>query len=214
MFVLSLMENVVRIKPHQMSQNIEEVVTRRLNELFSNRVVPGVGLCIFLHDVLELGDGYILPGDGSVHIRVKFRFIVFRPFVDEVIEAKVLSSNKSGLTLSIKFFEDIFIPAHRLPQTSVFEEEEQIWYWEYPSDDDQPPAKLYMDPGKIVKFRVLENVFRDVDPNTSQEETKKEKSFEIIGSLAELGLGCVAWWKNDEEDGFVECEEQGAESIQ
>lgn len=28
--------------------------------------------------------------------------------------------------LSVIFFEDIFIPAHRLPQPSVFEEEEQV----------------------------------------------------------------------------------------
>ncbi|VDD97319.1 unnamed protein product [Enterobius vermicularis] len=244
MFVLVLMEDVVRIKPHQMGQDVEEVVTARLNELLSNKVIPGVGLCIFLHDILELGDGYILPGDGSSHVRVKFRFIVFRPFVDEIIEAKVLSSNKNGLTLTIKFFEEIFIPAHRLPQTSVFEEEEQaslfiglthpfrnytlpltrsfalealafrgsVWYWEYVSDDDQPPAKLYMDPGKVVKFRVVENLDpMDVDPSAAQEENKKEKSFEIIGSMAELGLGCVAWWTSD-EDACAEAEDEGEAS--
>lgn len=36
----------------------------------------------------------------------------------------------------------------------------QVWYWEYPSEEGQPPAKLYMDPGKAVRFRVVENIFK------------------------------------------------------
>ncbi|VDM79771.1 unnamed protein product [Strongylus vulgaris] len=84
---------------------------------------------------MEVGVLYILPGEGSGHTRVKFRLVVFRPHVDEVIQARVVSSNSHGLTLS-------------------------VWYWEYPSEDGQPPAKLYMDPGKTVRFRVVENIFR------------------------------------------------------
>ncbi|KAK6049189.1 RNA polymerase III subunit Rpc25, partial [Cooperia oncophora] len=89
-----------------------------------------------------------------------FRLVVFRPHVDEVIQARVVSSNSLGLTLSTEFFEDITIPAERLPEPHVFEQSEQIWYWEYPSEDGEPPAKLYMDPGKTVRFRVVENIFR------------------------------------------------------
>lgn len=61
-----------------------------------------------------------------VNSEFQFRFVVFRPFIDEVIEAKVLSSNAEGLIVSLIFFEDIFVPAHRLPQPSVFEQEEQV----------------------------------------------------------------------------------------
>ncbi|MFH4977911.1 hypothetical protein AB6A40_004620 [Gnathostoma spinigerum] len=212
MFVLALIEDTVRIKPFEFGSPLEEVIKRRLNERLANKVVPDLGLCIVIHDLVEVGDSYVLPGDGSTHTHIKFRYIVFRPFVDEIIEAKVLSSSKEGLTLSVGFFEDIFIPSHRLPETSVYEEEEQVWYWEYPSEDGEPPAKLYMDPGKVVRFRVVENVFKDVDPDASnQDETKKECSYRITGSMMETGLGCVAWWTPPDENGEDDNEGEGEE---
>ncbi|CAG9540757.1 unnamed protein product [Cercopithifilaria johnstoni] len=210
MFVLALLEDTVQIKPHQFGEPFEPMLMKRLDEQFANKIVPGLGLCIIIYDLVDVGVSYILPGDGSTHTKVKFRSVVFRPFIDEVIEAKVLSSNTEGLMLSVIFFEDIFIPAHRLPQPSVFEEEEQIWYWEYQSEDGQS-AKLYMDPGKTVRFRVIENIFKDVDPDSSQDELKREKSYQIIGSMAETGLGCILWWapskedaKNDEDEGQMD----------
>ncbi|VDK80415.1 unnamed protein product [Litomosoides sigmodontis] len=206
MFVLALLEDTVRIKPHQFGEAFEPMLMKRLNEQFANKIVPGLGLCIIIYDLVNVGVSYILPGDGSTHTKVKFRFVVFRPFIDEVIEAKVLSSNAEGLMLSVIFFEDIFIPAHRLPQPSVFEEEEQIWYWEYKSEDEQS-AKLYMDPGKTVRFRVIENIFKDIDPDSSQDELKREKSYQIIGSMAETGLGCVLWWTPNEESAKNEDED-------
>uniref|UniRef100_A0A915BSW7 BUB1 N-terminal domain-containing protein n=1 Tax=Parascaris univalens TaxID=6257 RepID=A0A915BSW7_PARUN len=207
MFVLALMEDTVRIKPHNFGSPFEEVLMKQLNARLTNKIVPGLGLCLFVYDLVEVGVSYILPGDGSTHTRVKFRFVVFRPFVDEIIEGNILSCNNAGLTISLTFFEDIFIPSHRLPQPSIYEEEEQVWYWEYPSEEGQPPAKLYMDPGKAVRFRVVENIFKDVDPDVGEDEKKKEKSYEIIGSMSETGLGCVVWWAPTEETAEDEDEE-------
>ncbi|VDN20029.1 unnamed protein product [Gongylonema pulchrum] len=161
--------------------------------MFVNRIVPGLGLCVIIYDLVEIGDSFVLPGDGSSHTKVKFRFVVFRPFIGEVIQAKVSSSSIEGLELSVAFFEDIFIPADRLPQPAVFEQLEQVWYWEV-QPEEGPPAKLYMDPGKVVRFRVIENIFKDVDPETARDEYSREKSYRIIGTLGETGLGCLPWW--------------------
>ena len=56
----------------------------------------------------------------------QFRMVVLRPFVGEVIEARVVGSSRLGLTLSIEFFADIFVPADRLPDPHVYEEAEQV----------------------------------------------------------------------------------------
>lgn len=98
--------------------------------------------------------------------------VVFRPFVGEIIEARVKASSAKGLTLCMNFFDDIFIPAEKLPEPHRLETPEnvsyaivfpfplfQIWYWEY-DDGEGGIAKLYMDPGKVVRFRVVENVFK------------------------------------------------------
>ncbi|KJH51458.1 RNA polymerase Rpb7 protein [Dictyocaulus viviparus] len=204
MFVLALLEDTIVIKPHELGIELGSVLRRRINQRLSNRIVPQLGLCICVYDLLEVGVTYILPGEGSGHTRVKFRLVVFRPFVDEVIQARVASSSSEGLKLSVEFFEDITIPADRLPEPHIFEQSEKVWYWEYPSDDGEPPARLYMDPGKIVRFRVVENIFRDVKPNPTSDDVQNEKSYEIIGTMAETGLGCVAWWSSSTGDDIAD----------
>jgi hypothetical protein len=74
------------------------------------------------------------------------------------------------------------------------DEADQIWYWEYPSDDGEEPAKLYMDPGKqvryvsgvlllefdsICRFRVVEEQFADTRPVGEQQQPGKEGSDQV-----------------------------------
>ncbi|CAI5451778.1 unnamed protein product [Caenorhabditis angaria] len=209
MYVISLLRDTVAIKPHELGKDQLAVVRRRLNQRLANKVVPDLGLCICVYDITEIGDSYILPGEGDCRASVSFRMIVFRPFTEEVIEAKVIASSRQGLTLSLEFFEDIFVPAQKLPEPHVFEDDGQVWYWEYEQEDGEPPAKLYMDPGKIVRFKVIDVVFKDLKPDLTLEEMKNEKSMEITGTMAGTGLGCVGWWTTeDDEEEEEEVEEQ------
>ena len=82
------------------------------------QVVHNVGLCIVLHDLTYVGDSYIFPGDGASHTKgmythrstltlwkeilnllyiVRFRFVVFRPFINEVIVGRIRSSSADGV---------------------------------------------------------------------------------------------------------------------
>lgn len=56
-----------------------------------------MGLCITLFDIQRLEDSYIFPGDGAAHTKVEFRFVVFRPFIDEIIIGKIRSCTKDGV---------------------------------------------------------------------------------------------------------------------
>lgn len=61
------------------------------------QVVLNVGLCIALFDITEIGHSYIFPGDGSSHTEVKFRYIVFRPIIEEIIIGKIRSCSREGV---------------------------------------------------------------------------------------------------------------------
>lgn len=68
------------------------------------QVVKDVGLCIGLFDILEFGNSYIFPGDGAAHTKVEFRFVIFRPFIEEVILGKIKGCNKEGVQGSLLSF--------------------------------------------------------------------------------------------------------------
>ncbi|XP_076460245.1 DNA-directed RNA polymerase III subunit RPC8-like isoform X2 [Babylonia areolata] len=164
-------------------------------------VVHNVGLCIALWDIEKYEKTFIYPGDGATHTVVHFRFVVFRPFVDEILTGKVKSSTKEGIHVSMGFFDDIFIPAEALIFPSKFNEKEQLWAWEYQTDDAK--HDLIIDIGEEVRFRVMEEKFVDMSPtgpdgveSTDSDTDAKKSPYTIIGFMADPGLGMLSWWNN------------------
>uniref|UniRef100_A0A914UHT1 RNA polymerase III subunit Rpc25 domain-containing protein n=1 Tax=Plectus sambesii TaxID=2011161 RepID=A0A914UHT1_9BILA len=195
MFVLAQMTDTVRVAPHEFGSDFQTAL---------EKVVLNVGLCICFYDFIEIADSYLLPGDGASHTNVVFRFVVFRPFVDEILTGKIQACTRQSITLSVGFFDNIIVPADKLPTVSRFDDKEQVWYWEYASDDGEAPAKLYMDPGKEVRFRVVEEQFCETQPTTadqtpieqqqSGEGADRKSPYTIIVSMSESGLGDLQWW--------------------
>ena len=78
------------------------------------QVYKDVGLCIVLHDITKIEESYILPGDGASHTKVTFRFIVFRPWIEEILIGKVRSSSSEGVHGNnlIQLFNSVFHFTH------------------------------------------------------------------------------------------------------
>jgi len=182
--------------------------------------VFNVGLCLLLYDILKIEDSFIFPGDGSSHTKVSFRFVVFRPFIDEVILGVVKSSNSDGIFASVDFFDEIFVPGNLLQSPSKFDEKEQLWYWEYENEDGKHP--LYIELGETIRFRVIGESFVDTSPTGPKDASvieaanpmhqhklqqqqqqqlvetasKEEKRipYSLTASVSEPGLGLLSWW--------------------
>jgi len=221
MFVLVEMRDVVQIEPWNFARDMKDCLEFGLNKKFANKVVHQVGLCIVLFDITEISDSYILPGDGSSHTPVKFRFVVFRPFIDEVLIGKVKSCSRDGVHVSMGFFDDILVPAEYLQQQSVFNETEQLWIWKYETEDGT--HDLFVDINEEIRFRVIDEEFNDLTPsgpkkaaappvmlgakvaevvqqptvsteNIGQDPTAKTTPYSVTASISESGLGLLTWW--------------------
>ncbi|KAK0422016.1 hypothetical protein QR680_007314 [Steinernema hermaphroditum] len=203
MFILSTIKDTIQSKPHQFQGDYEERLTTAINNRYANKVIPNVGLAMNLYDFVDIGEAHILPGDGCTYTQVTFRLVVFRPFIGQVLEGVVLSSSKEGVYITLDFFDDIKVPPSRLPQNSRFDQNEQSWYWAYQPSPEDEETRLFMDPGKRVRFRVVKEVFNDVQPG---EEDSSKKSYELEASMAENGLGCMLWWVTSDVE--VEDEEE------
>lgn len=144
MFVLAVVEDKLKIVPEQFSRDSVEILTELIETNFVTKVLPDVGLCVSFYDFLDLGDPYIYPSEGSAHHLVRFRMVVFRPFVGEILTGKIVSCNKDGLKVSMGFFDDVFIPSSCLQKPSVYNESDGCWVWKYEENE------LPMDIGEEV----------------------------------------------------------------
>ena len=185
---------------------MQEQLTDEINRKLANRVLLNVGLCLSLYDILEVGESFLHPGDGSCHTKVKFRMLVFRPDAEEVIVGKIKSCSKEGVHVSLEFFDDILIPADSLQHPSRYDEVERVWIWEYPLEDGEH-HDMFMDPGNQIRLRIVSETFTDhgparsapnIDPDPSKEQEPRQASYSLKASINEYGLGLLHWWDNNQ----------------
>ncbi|KNZ59706.1 hypothetical protein VP01_1679g9 [Puccinia sorghi] len=183
--------DTVRVQAWDFGRDRARVITAEINRKYSNKVLPEVGLCIALFDLLDVSEGKVLYGDGCLYHRAEFTLVVFRPFIGEHIVGTVKSSSPSGVRVSLKFFDDIHIPFRALQKPSAYQEREReltgkgkrsdpslqefFWVSEY-SDPDMAssmPAdllscsedqRLYMQKGQPIRVRIEQEHFLDVGP--------------------------------------------------
>ncbi|KAJ6656355.1 hypothetical protein lerEdw1_003858 [Lerista edwardsae] len=210
MFVLVEMTDTVRIPPWQFERKLNDAITEELNKKLANKVVYNVGLCICLYDITKLEDSYIFPGDGASHTKerkkcnfmcyvvmihaflsplVHFRYVVFHPFPDEILVGVIKGCSLEGVRVSLGFFDDILIPPESLQQPSKFDEAEQVWVWEY--ETEEGAHDLYMDTGEEIRFRVSDEIFIDTSPTgpSSAEPSTSGAGDEVQKKEAPLHAG-------------------------
>ncbi|CAF4908933.1 unnamed protein product [Pieris macdunnoughi] len=209
MFVLCEMKDVIRVTPDHFHQSLTESISTLLNRKLANKVVLKIGLCIALFDITDIGHSFIFPGDGSSHTEVKFRYIVFRPIVEEILIGKIRSCSREGVHVTMGFFDDILIPVNALQHPSRFDETDQAWVWEYPKEDGEK-HDLFMDSGESIRFRVTSEAFEEILPSGppgSECTTQTVAPYRLIGGINEPGLGLLTWWEAPEQDDAEEDEE-------
>ncbi|KAI9197086.1 RNA polymerase III subunit Rpc25-domain-containing protein [Polychytrium aggregatum] len=205
MFVLSILKDNIRIHPKDLRKPRAEAITDEINKKYSNKVLHNVGLCIRLFDLLEVGDGVVFAcQDGAYTSAVKFRMIVFRPFIGEIIDGKVANSSPEGIKVSLEFFDDIIVPPFLLPETSHFDKAEGHWVWNYegnemPIEKDEPirirvEREIFVDAGPVKEAK------RDEASRPDDDEANRTAPYTLACSIRDFGLGLLSWWPDDEED--------------
>lgn len=77
MFILSEIEDTVKIVPNDFKKEDSGAITDVLNEKYANKVVQEVGLCICVHDILHTSEGFILYGDGCSYVKGTIMHMVY-----------------------------------------------------------------------------------------------------------------------------------------
>lgn len=186
--MLTELQDTLRVPPESLSRPLQDAITQELALLYFDKVLKDLGLCVTLYDISNVAGGSVFPGDGAPHFTVDFRLVMFRPFVGEVLIAKLKRCDEAGLYLSLGgFFEDIHIPEHLLHDPSKFDEEEKLWVWNYKDTD------LFMDIDEDVRFRVVQVKYPPI-PIEQERDARPFAPMIITGDINADGLGLVSWW--------------------
>lgn len=100
MFMLTQLEDSIRVEPGQLGMPTAIALEEQIKNLYFDKVIKNVGLVVSFYDFVSISGGDVHNGDGGVHFIVQFNLVIFRPFEGEVLLGRILKSNEYVQTLT------------------------------------------------------------------------------------------------------------------
>lgn len=96
MYLIVTREEVVRIPPEQLTENVDEVVEMLTQQNFEGKIGRNGGLTVLTTNIERLGEGRIVHGDGAVYQGVKYDALIFIPELQEIVHGTVCEMLRFG----------------------------------------------------------------------------------------------------------------------
>jgi DNA-directed RNA polymerase subunit E' len=101
MFYLSEIEDYIRVEPRYFGLPTLESVELQLKESYVDKMTKDMGYVISVVNVDEVGEGIIIPGDGAAYYKSKFKILVWRPDLHELVYGTVKEITNFGAFMQI-----------------------------------------------------------------------------------------------------------------
>lgn len=93
--------DTVRVPPHLLGGDMKEVAWYLLQEKLEGRIDKKLGMIVSIIDIVEIGDGRILSGDGAVYYDATFNALAFRPIMQEIVEGDIVEILEFGAFIEV-----------------------------------------------------------------------------------------------------------------
>lgn len=101
MFYVVDVEDYIRVEPKLFGLITSDAVAKQLQEIYTNYHDKEIGEVIGVISVLEVGKGIIIPGDGAAYYNSKFKLIVWKPELQELVYAIVDEITNFGAFMNL-----------------------------------------------------------------------------------------------------------------
>ena len=101
MYLVSKIEDTVRIPPSRFEDPLNDVAVEILNESYVGKIDKKLGLMVTVKEIEELGTGKVIMGDGAAYHDVLFTALFFKPELHEIVEGEVIEITEFGAFIRI-----------------------------------------------------------------------------------------------------------------
>ncbi len=101
MYLKTRLVDTVRIDPEQLGMPIMAAVGRALRDKLEGQIDKKLGALVAILDVVDVGDGRILCGDGGVYYEATFDALMYKPVMQEVTEGVVVEVVEFGVFIGV-----------------------------------------------------------------------------------------------------------------
>lgn len=101
MFYAVKVKDHVRVPPSFFGSDLNESIVKAVKENFTGFISKEIGIVIDVLDVVEVGEGIIIPGDGAHYYETTFELLVYLPEMQEVVPGIVRDVADFGAFINI-----------------------------------------------------------------------------------------------------------------
>src|SRR3989344_4148361 len=101
MFYLSEIEDYVRVEPKLFGLATIDAVRQQLIDTYADYISRDIGKVVEVVDVLEVGEGIIIPGDGAAYYKSRFKLLVWKPELQELVYGVIAEITNFGAFINL-----------------------------------------------------------------------------------------------------------------
>lgn len=96
MYRIITIEDRIRVPPEKFSLNVKQAVKEAIAEKMEGLLEPRIGVVLAVVDVEDVGEGKILPGDPGIFYHARFKLLVFKPELNDLVYGEVVDNTDFG----------------------------------------------------------------------------------------------------------------------
>jgi len=101
MFYLVEVEDYIRVEPKLFGLPTQEAVENQLQETYADYYDKELGKAVAVIGVLSVGEGVIIPGDGAAYYNSKFKMLIWKPELQEIVYGTISEITNFGAFIDI-----------------------------------------------------------------------------------------------------------------
>ena len=101
MFYISEVEDYVRVDPTLFGLPTVKAVDEQLRNTYSEYYDKEIGHVVEVIEVLKVGEGIIIPGDGAAYYKSTFKILVWKPELQELVYGTIAEITDFGAFINM-----------------------------------------------------------------------------------------------------------------
>ena len=101
MFYLSEVQDYIRVEPKLFGLPTMKAVDQQLKEIYTDYYDKKIGRVVAVIKVLEVGEGVIIPGDGAAYYDTKFKLLIWKPEMHELVYGIISEITNFGAFINL-----------------------------------------------------------------------------------------------------------------
>ncbi len=101
MYQIVTIEDIVRVLPAKFNLELNDALKQSVAEKMEGVFDAQTGIILSVIEIDEVGEGKIIPGDGSVHYTTKFKILGWMPREHEIVEGDIVDITEFGAFIRI-----------------------------------------------------------------------------------------------------------------